>query len=638
MKFSEESIGARIIQAITEGLYDGNLNCIREYIQNGVDAGAKNISVVFENEKTLVIEDDGNGMDKEELINALSIGKSSKNESNIGWRGIGIWSGVAVSKKLQIITKKRNSPKFLISIDCDNLRNIYLGDFSAIEVLSQTTSEISELDLSNDESYEESHYTIIRLESILRTLINVYNNQKIKDYLIETVPASINESKFSNAHKINEWLKNNQVTIPDVSITYNKEKIFRPPTDESLFFKDAIICRKFYYPQDNETGELLAVAWFISSKDSVALPKPNGGIYFRKKGFTIGDRDFVKNLANGSYHFWQYGEIHIVSSQIKENTARNNFEYNYPHIEDFLNQIGQFILKLENINRYNSTKNQYKKAIKLKSDYEKGLIDSDKYDSEKRKIIRKMDSTRHFPEGLNAEALKNKIDGNQQKAQDLLLDQNIHRQETITSSSSDEKQSGHDVGKKEEADIREEKEGNNGVFSPNEEPETYLSDIEYIRLLRSTINPETRASFQRFNKKSQREWAISITDILKAELQKRTNLTEDSMNELSKAAFGWKKIENSEKPPILILDPENIGKKNHNPPSNTYRNQRLGLAIYTCEDMVRNLYIHEQGQQSFKWYESLTLKEKERITVQVQATIDLLLHILSHTQKYEDIQ
>ena len=68
MKFASEAIGIRLIETVTSGLYDGNLNCLREYVQNGIDAGAKNIEISFENgDQNLIIQDDGSGMNKFEL-------------------------------------------------------------------------------------------------------------------------------------------------------------------------------------------------------------------------------------------------------------------------------------------------------------------------------------------------------------------------------------------------------------------------------------------------------------------------------------------------------------------------------------------------------------------------------------------
>ena len=82
MKFKSEAIGSRILESITNGLYDGNINCIREYIQNSVDSGAKTVEVYFENgNNDLVIKDDGRGMVEEELKRAIYLGISEKDEA-----------------------------------------------------------------------------------------------------------------------------------------------------------------------------------------------------------------------------------------------------------------------------------------------------------------------------------------------------------------------------------------------------------------------------------------------------------------------------------------------------------------------------------------------------------------------------
>ena len=99
MEFTDEIIGAKLLESITGGLYDGNQNCVREYVQNAIDSGAKNINI-FNESVNLIIQDDGSGMTKEELKSALNIGVSNKTGNNIGWRGIGIWSGVPASKEL----------------------------------------------------------------------------------------------------------------------------------------------------------------------------------------------------------------------------------------------------------------------------------------------------------------------------------------------------------------------------------------------------------------------------------------------------------------------------------------------------------------------------------------------------------
>ena len=102
-----------LLESITGGLYDGNLNSIREYIQNSIDAHSEKIEIFFENGyENLIIRDDGNGMNIGDIYGAFGIGVSSKNgiESNIGWRGIGIWSGIPIAERIVFITKRREVP------------------------------------------------------------------------------------------------------------------------------------------------------------------------------------------------------------------------------------------------------------------------------------------------------------------------------------------------------------------------------------------------------------------------------------------------------------------------------------------------------------------------------------------------
>jgi hypothetical protein len=176
MKYDNIFIGSRLMETITSGLYDGNLNCLREYIQNSIDSKATNIEIFFENGLSdLIIKDNGSGMNRNELENSLGIGTSQKSDDSIGWRGIGIWSGVPVCKRIVIITKKMNDKKYRIEINNNIIRQEHLSNKSILDILSISTGEIEELSCGKEESYETDHFTIIRLESILPTQRYVVN-------------------------------------------------------------------------------------------------------------------------------------------------------------------------------------------------------------------------------------------------------------------------------------------------------------------------------------------------------------------------------------------------------------------------------------------------------------------------------
>ncbi|MFV9630722.1 MAG: ATP-binding protein [Methanosarcinales archaeon] len=121
-----------------------------------------------------MVKDDGSGMSEKELMESLNIGLSSKTEEDTGWRGIGIWSGVPACKRIVIITKKMNDKKYRIEIDNNKIRDGIVHKQSLLDILTRATGDIEEITLGADESFEEDHFTMVRLESILRTQKNVF--------------------------------------------------------------------------------------------------------------------------------------------------------------------------------------------------------------------------------------------------------------------------------------------------------------------------------------------------------------------------------------------------------------------------------------------------------------------------------
>jgi len=365
MKYDSMFVGSRLMETITSGLYDGNLNCLREYVQNGIDSHATKIEIFFENgTSNLIIRDNGSGMNREDIIHSLGIGVSYKSEESIGWRGVGIWSGVPVCKRIVIVTKKKDNNKYRIEINNDLIRSENLSNKSILDILSEATGEIEELPLGNNDSYESDHFTMVRLESILPTQKYLFNNKQIIDYLSSELPVPFDSDAFPYASEIDGWLNEKGVQFPCVEILFNGNKIYRPPTRSDIYLK-CIVKKEFIIK-----NELIAVGWFLTGLENEKLKMPNCGIYFKKKGFTIGDTNLVLRQFSGMYHPWQYGEIHVTSKNLRENAARNNFEYNTGNVGLFLEEVGDFIKYLEQLNRYKSQKTTPKSIQKLKANVE----------------------------------------------------------------------------------------------------------------------------------------------------------------------------------------------------------------------------------------------------------------------------
>ncbi len=577
--FTVEAFGAKLLEAVTAGLYDGNLNCLREYVQNSIDSQANRIDVYFENNRTnLVIQDNGRGMSKQELTEALYLGKSEKTDTAIGWRGIGIWSGIPACRKIVIITKKQNHPKYRIEINADKLRDHYGSNRLATEVLTEITGDIEQLDLGNDESEQNSQFTMVRLEEILQNQRTIFTDKRIRDHLSQTLPAPFNTQTFTLGKKINKKLIENGIKLAETEIFFENQKIFRPPYSDDLFF-NRIIEKEFIV-----NNERVAWGWLLSSKNNKKLISPNNGVFFKKKGITIGDANLVIRLFKGNYNQWQYGEIHIIADGLKENAPRNNFEANNDILEEFYDQVEAFVGQLQKLNRYQSN-NIVKTSVKQV----KKLIDSGDIKQAREKINKlkvKLQVTRSFPtdpalkemkKSIDKESKKNKTDLKKLEQQIL----NIIKDQTP---------------------------------DPIKEKMARLSD--FIK----TAKPLLKRHLSKTTKKGKLELNIDAMAPVIDLLQQKTGLRENELSKLTRRAYDWKEVEPGDNGPILQL-------------SGAYRDRLFGAMIYALYHLFVNPSKHEKDNPSFAYYESMTDEEKIDTLLEFHHAQNLIIRLIEKSER-----
>lgn len=99
---------------------------IAELVDNSIDARIPNkteeISIKLDfNNKTISIIDDGTGMNKEEIINGMTIARGTKGPGNLGQFGIGMKSAcAALGKRFQIVTRRIDErTEFIVDYDED---------------------------------------------------------------------------------------------------------------------------------------------------------------------------------------------------------------------------------------------------------------------------------------------------------------------------------------------------------------------------------------------------------------------------------------------------------------------------------------------------------------------------------------
>lgn len=583
MEFNSDALGGRLMESITSGLYGNNVNCLREYIQNSIDSGAKNIDISFENGTDLIIQDDGSGMSEVKLENALRVGISDKTKEDVGWRGIGIWSGVPVCKRVVIITKETNNDKLRLEINNDELRKGMRGNEPLLEVLKNAIGDIEHKQLGKDELSENSHFTIVRLESILQQHKRMFNEDKICDYLARAVPVPFNEEQFSFATEINEWLSEKGVKYPLVNITYQKDKpIFRYPLKNDIYH--SYIVKKEFKINDN----LIAVLWFLQGNANKKLHPPDGGIYFKKKGFTIGNERLPLKLYLGTYSQWQYGEIHIIFNDIRENSARDDFEYDNDDTYLFMENVGKYIGEFRKLDQYQSNiKGVHKDLVSLQKRVADGDITKSKKDKLESEIKGKKKT---FP-------LEPSFQGLQQ-----FIDNKLNEIDRTPIS----------IEKK----------------SPTKSNEV-KTEKEQLAELIETLPPELRSSIKkRVTKDGQLHPEIAVTDAIIDLLKRKTGLDRNETLELSKLAYGWNAV-NPKDDPILTIAPS---QKDNATSWQAQRNRRLGVMIHTVHDLFVNTTKHEKSN---RWFEDATGEEKYAIRKEMYAVIGLIYRLIEKSEKYQ---
>src|SRR5947207_7974677 len=70
-------VGGELLDILSRGLYSDARDSLREYVQNGVDAGATHIRITIDGPR-VVVRDNGSGMDETLLRRARRFGMSMK--------------------------------------------------------------------------------------------------------------------------------------------------------------------------------------------------------------------------------------------------------------------------------------------------------------------------------------------------------------------------------------------------------------------------------------------------------------------------------------------------------------------------------------------------------------------------------
>jgi len=345
IKTTRYDIGAEVLSILTRGMYPDPKDALREYIQNGVDAGAKSIQIRIR-KNTITINDDGKGMDLRTLRRAARVGVSDKNPGkDVGFMGIGIYSSFHLCDDLTIYSKHIDSPVCYLSMDFKGMRELL--DIQKEQRLDHGIDNDELLDLQSllekfiiiDETTDNEFPDIgtrVEINGLNPEFIEEFSDFKIlSKYLREVVPLEFDKKNFKWAGLIEERIS--QICLEHDSkfelvklflqINNQNEWLFRTYKD-SEFNNDSAYEPVFVDLSTKD--QFFGVIWgCLNSTRNKIIDKDLRGFLIKKQGFAIGNRQKLVPYLRQAYYDRYIGEVIIVNPKVFPNAARNDFAYSH---------------------------------------------------------------------------------------------------------------------------------------------------------------------------------------------------------------------------------------------------------------------------------------------------------------------
>ena len=234
-EFGADDIGGDLIGILSKGLYPDPLDCIREYVQNAVDARAKTVTIKITG-NSVTIKDDGLGMAVGDLRQARQLGLSNKSQAeNVGFRGIGIYSGFDICNRLLITTKRAGEAKArILEFQFGEMKAQLKAERDAHATRTSLTRLITKYThFRQEDDQVDRHYTIVQLEELSKVHIGqLADHAQLRAYMLHNLPIDFADN-FPYKEQINSQLEShvpgyNAIRVKLVTDFAPPEVIVRP--------------------------------------------------------------------------------------------------------------------------------------------------------------------------------------------------------------------------------------------------------------------------------------------------------------------------------------------------------------------------------------------------------------------------
>ena len=348
-------VGGELLDILSRGLYSDAKDALREYVQNGVDAGANHILITVDGPQA-VIRDNGRGMDAEGIRTARRFGMSEKSPREmVGYRGIGIYSAFGMCEEMRITSRRQGMDNLVGWVfQFGEMRRLLEADKASDARqgigLPDLMYQYSDLFTEPYRGDVDDHFTVVEIDGISEEYRAQLNNAaEVNNYLLNTIPVAFSKEE-GYGRTVNDWLAEH--------VGLNPVRISLRIADESEFDIEPLVAQGVYDAEFDwisaPDGTALAFVWYTLSTTGRQLAAQDGlsvsGFLLKVKGFTLGDRLALKGLwpavGGGTLYHHYTGEVHVVATdQLYPNAARNDLESN-PARQLFTKQAEDFFYPL----------------------------------------------------------------------------------------------------------------------------------------------------------------------------------------------------------------------------------------------------------------------------------------------------
>ena len=348
-------VGGELLDILSRGLYSDAKDALREYVQNGVDAGANHILITVDGPQA-VIRDNGQGMNLKGIRTARRFGMSEKSPREmVGYRGIGIYSAFGICEEMRITSRQKGMEDLVGWVfQFGEMRRLLEADKASDARqgvgLPNLMHQYTELFIEPYLGDVDDHFTVVEIDGISEEYRAQLNNAaEVNNYLLNTIPVALSTEE-GYGRTVNDWLAEH--------VGINPVRISLRIADESEFDIEPLVAQGVYDAESDwikaPDGTALAFVWYTLSTTGKQLAAQKGlsisGFILKVKGFTLGDRLALKGLwpavGGGTLYHHYTGEVHILATdQLYPNAARNDLESN-PARQLFTKQAEDFFYPL----------------------------------------------------------------------------------------------------------------------------------------------------------------------------------------------------------------------------------------------------------------------------------------------------